>query len=45
MSKITVDKLNKIREQRKAQISNPDIIRILICGGTGCHATGSIKVK
>jgi NADH-quinone oxidoreductase subunit F/NAD(P)H dehydrogenase (quinone)/NADP-reducing hydrogenase subunit HndC len=45
MSKITVDKLNRLREQRQAQLSTPDIIRILICGGTGCHATGSIKVK
>ena len=45
MSKITIDKLNKLRENRQAQLSAPDIIRILICGGTGCHATGSIKVK
>ncbi len=45
MSKITIDKLNKIREQRKAQLSADTLTRILICGGTGCHATGSIRVK
>jgi len=45
MSKITVDALNKLRKTRQAQVSSLDIIRILICGGTGCHATGSIKVK
>ncbi len=45
MSKITIDKLNKLRTKRQAQLSKPDAIRIMICGGTGCHATGSIKVK
>ncbi len=45
MSKITVDKLNVLRGKRQAELSVPDIIRIMICGGTGCHATGSIKVK
>jgi NADH:ubiquinone oxidoreductase subunit F (NADH-binding)/(2Fe-2S) ferredoxin/NAD-dependent dihydropyrimidine dehydrogenase PreA subunit len=45
MPKLIVSELNKLREKRQDQLSTPDLIRILICGGTGCHATGSIKVK
>ncbi len=45
MSQLTIKELDKIREKQKAVMADPDIIRLLICGGTGCHATGSIKVK
>jgi NADH:ubiquinone oxidoreductase subunit F (NADH-binding)/(2Fe-2S) ferredoxin/NAD-dependent dihydropyrimidine dehydrogenase PreA subunit len=45
MSQITLDELNKIRDQRTSELSSPGLKRILICGGTGCHATGSIAVK
>jgi len=45
MSKLTLEQLNKIREATKDINADPDITRLMICGGTGCHATGSIKVK
>jgi len=45
MSKLTLGDLDLIREQTKDIIADPDVIRLMICGGTGCHATGSIKVK
>jgi len=45
MSKLTLDNLIKIRELTKDINADPDITRLMICGGTGCHATGSIKVK
>ena len=45
MSKLTLNDLTKIRKQTQGINTNPNIIRLMICGGTGCHATGSIKVK
>jgi len=45
MPKLIISELNKVREKRLAELSVPGLIQILICGGTGCHATGSIKVK
>jgi len=45
MSKLTLNDLTKIRKQTQGINTNPNITRLMICGGTGCHATGSIKVK
>lgn len=44
MPKFSVDDLKKIKEQRAERTAFQDKTYLLICGGTGCHATGSIKV-
>jgi NADP-reducing hydrogenase subunit HndC len=45
MTKLNLSELDALCERETARLSNPDITRLLICGGTGCHATGSIAVK
>ncbi len=45
MPKFSVDDLTKIKEQHSDRLAFKDKTYLLICGGTGCHATGSIKVK
>ena len=40
-----VQDLNQIKEKAAAAITFSDKTYLLICGGTGCHATGSIPVK
>jgi NADH:ubiquinone oxidoreductase subunit F (NADH-binding)/(2Fe-2S) ferredoxin/NAD-dependent dihydropyrimidine dehydrogenase PreA subunit len=45
MTKLTVSALDALCEKETARLNDPDITRLLICGGTGCHATGSIAVK
>mmetsp|Transcript_1526 Transcript_1526/g.1042 ORF Transcript_1526/g.1042 Transcript_1526/m.1042 type:complete len:616 (+) Transcript_1526:389-2236(+) len=45
MGKLTVESLKKIREDAAKSIAFEDKTYLLICGGTGCHATGSIAVK
>jgi NADH-quinone oxidoreductase subunit F/NAD(P)H dehydrogenase (quinone)/NADP-reducing hydrogenase subunit HndC len=44
MQKFSVDDLKRIKEERAARTAFSDKTYLLICGGTGCHATGSIKV-
>ncbi len=44
MPKFTVDDLKAIKEQHGARLAFQDKTYLLICGGTGCHATGSLKV-
>ncbi|OQY59709.1 MAG: NADH-quinone oxidoreductase subunit F [Desulfobacteraceae bacterium 4572_88] len=44
MAKLTVEGLNKVREEAAEQMASEDVKQLLICGGTGCHATGSIRV-
>jgi len=44
MARLTVEDLNALREKLIAEAEQSDIIKLLICGGTGCHATGSIPV-
>lgn len=44
MPKFTVDNLKRIKEERALRTAFEDKTYLLICGGTGCHATGSIKV-
>lgn len=44
MTTMTVKDLNDFRD-RAAQAMRAADIRLLICGGTGCHATGSIAVR
>jgi NADH-quinone oxidoreductase subunit F/NAD(P)H dehydrogenase (quinone)/NADP-reducing hydrogenase subunit HndC len=44
MPKFTVEDLKAIKKQLADRTNFEDKTYLLICGGTGCHATGSIKV-
>ncbi|BBO84733.1 (2Fe-2S) ferredoxin domain-containing protein [Desulfosarcina ovata] len=45
MAKRTIADLDRIREAQKDRMAFKDRTYLFICGGTGCHATGSIRVK
>lgn len=45
MPKFTVDDLKSIKDKHAVRMAFKDKTYLLICGGTGCHATGSLKVK
>lgn len=45
MPKLLVKDLEKIKRDMAAAVAFEDKTYCLICGGTGCHATGSIAVK
>lgn len=45
MTKLTTQDLETIKKTRKKRLTFQDKIYLLICGGTGCHATGSLPVK
>ncbi len=45
MAKSTIEMLETIRTKQAARCTFSDKTYLLICGGTGCHATGSIAVK
>ena len=45
MEKLTLEDLNRIKEKAAQSITFSDKTYLLICGGTGCHATGSIAVR
>jgi NADH:ubiquinone oxidoreductase subunit F (NADH-binding)/(2Fe-2S) ferredoxin/NAD-dependent dihydropyrimidine dehydrogenase PreA subunit len=45
MARLTVEDLKALREKLSAEAEQSDIIQLLICGGTGCYATGSIPVR
>ncbi len=44
MAKLTVDGLNELKAKAAGELDKEGRTDLLICGGTGCHATGSIKV-
>ncbi len=44
MAKLTVDGLNEFKAKAAGELNKEGRTDLLICGGTGCHATGSIKV-
>jgi NADH:ubiquinone oxidoreductase subunit F (NADH-binding)/(2Fe-2S) ferredoxin/Pyruvate/2-oxoacid:ferredoxin oxidoreductase delta subunit len=44
MGKFTIAELNAVQEKATAVLSEPDVFHLMVCGGTGCHATGSIAV-
>ena len=44
MARLTIEDLKKIKEENLAEFNSPELKHLLICGGTGCHATGSIAV-
>ena len=45
MAKLSVNDLEKIKSDSAPAIAFQDRTYCLICGGTGCHATGSIAVN
>ncbi|MCF8069080.1 MAG: NADH-quinone oxidoreductase subunit NuoF [Desulfobacterales bacterium] len=45
MEKLTVQTLSEMQQRLKSEFEASKKTYLLICGGTGCHATGSIKVK
>jgi len=45
MAKLTLKELEKIKEDTLPSVNFKNKQYILICGGTGCHATGSIELK
>ncbi len=45
MAKFTLEDLNRIKEKAARSITFSDKTYLLICGGTGCYATGSIPVR
>jgi NADH-quinone oxidoreductase subunit F/NAD(P)H dehydrogenase (quinone)/NADP-reducing hydrogenase subunit HndC len=45
MPNLTVLDLLKIKEDTQVFLEAPGITTLLICGGTGCHATGGKSVK
>ncbi len=45
MEKLTVERLNDLREKLISDEDRKNKTYLLLCGGTGCHATGSIPVK
>jgi len=44
MGKFTIAELNAVQEKAAAVLNEPDVFHLMVCGGTGCHATGSIAV-
>jgi len=44
MPNLTVLDLLKIKEDTQSSLEAPGLFRLLICSGTGCHATGSKPV-
>ncbi|WP_373497786.1 NADH-ubiquinone oxidoreductase-F iron-sulfur binding region domain-containing protein [Desulfococcus sp.] len=44
MAKLTIDDLKRIKKEHEGELNSPEVKHLLICGGTGCHATGSIAV-
>jgi NADH:ubiquinone oxidoreductase subunit F (NADH-binding)/(2Fe-2S) ferredoxin len=45
MERLTIAGLNALRERAAANLAAPGMMQLMICGGTGCHATGSIKFR
>ena len=45
MPNFSVDDLKKIKAAHADRLAFADKTYLLICGGTGCHATGSLRVK
>lgn len=45
MSKLNVEDLQRIQDEYAPQINFQDKTYLMLCGGTGCHTTGSLEVK
>jgi NADH-quinone oxidoreductase subunit F/NAD(P)H dehydrogenase (quinone)/NADP-reducing hydrogenase subunit HndC len=44
MGKFTIAELQAVREKAAALLNESNVFHLMVCGGTGCHATGSIAV-
>jgi NADH-quinone oxidoreductase subunit F/NAD(P)H dehydrogenase (quinone)/NADP-reducing hydrogenase subunit HndC len=44
MTKLTVDALTLLRDENARMMASEGVTRLMVCSGTGCHATGSISV-
>jgi len=44
MGTFTIAELQAVREKAAARLNEADVFQLMVCGGTGCHATGSIAV-
>jgi NADH:ubiquinone oxidoreductase subunit F (NADH-binding)/(2Fe-2S) ferredoxin/NAD-dependent dihydropyrimidine dehydrogenase PreA subunit len=44
MGTFTIAELQAVREKAAARLNEPNVFHLMVCGGTGCHATGSIAV-
>ena len=44
MGRMTVAELEKIKTEHAGRMAFRDKTYLLLCGGTGCHATGSLKL-
>ncbi len=44
MGKFTIAELKAAQAKAAAALSEPDVSHLMVCSGTGCHATGSIAV-
>ena len=45
MAKLTVEDLEQIKTKLADDVAFRRLTYLLICGGTGCHATGSLPIK
>ena len=45
MSKLTLDQLTELKERHIAETAAANRTYLMICGGTGCHATGCLPIK
>ena len=45
MAELTTADLERIRAAQSQRLAFRDRTYLLICGGTGCHATGSVRVR
>lgn len=45
MQKMTPQRLQEMQQEYATRISEPNIYHLFICGGTGCHSTGSLRIK
>ncbi len=44
MERLTVDTLKELKEKTIQEQAEGDMTYLMLCSGTGCHATGSLKV-
>jgi len=45
MAQLRIADLERIKAEKEPEIQFKDRTYLLVCGGTGCHATGSLTVK
>ncbi len=45
MTRLSVQDLHRIKAEYTPQINFQDKTYLMLCGGTGCHSTGSLEIK